>query len=296
VNDNHVALIVEDDPLIIAILKNIVTSLGHGYIVATNLEEVRAAIAKGGYCYVLLDMQIPADATSDPSVGCGQTALKLLRRAAPGRTAAGKHVLPILVVTSYSSSPHFVSKMFEMDADAFLPKPFEELDVVLDKVRALLERAEREDHDDCLCPAVSPPAAPAEPVRTTPSGDAGSIRLTIDGQGAAGRTFVVVNGKRVSLQNGGFDVFFRLVAAHVRTPGAWVPSEKLGVATRGWLMTRVRRPFKEALPAGVELIETEKGSGYRLNPGVVVEKVAAEALLRHGQAAVRKIAGEWGRK
>ena len=83
------------------ILKELVASLGHEWIYASTLEEVRAAVAAGGYCYVLLDMQIPPDATSRASVGCGETALRLIRRAAPARNAGDQHVLPVLVVTGY---------------------------------------------------------------------------------------------------------------------------------------------------------------------------------------------------
>ncbi len=281
----HVALIVEDDPQIAVILKEFVGSLGHDWIHEATLEEVRAAVAAGGYCYVLLDMQIPADAHSRAVVGCGETALEVIRRAAPERTKAGKHVLPILVVTSYSRHPDFVSKMYDMDANGFIAKPFDDrADLILDKIRAALARAERVDHSCCAA------VLAASPERMTPGS---VVRVAIDGKRGAARTDVLVNDTRGSLQDMLFVVFLHMVAAHLRDPEAWTSAAKLGMARNDKATTRIRAALKELLPAEFEIVETQKTVGFRLNPGVVIARVDWEALAGHGQAAVRKIAGEW---
>jgi DNA-binding response OmpR family regulator len=281
--DRHVALIVEDDPHIADIEKELVTSLGHEWRYAATLEEVRAAMAVGGYCYVLLDLQIPANGDSHAAVGCGETALQLLRRAAPARNAAGKHTLPIVVVTSYSRDPEYVSKMYDMDASGWVTKPFgERIDVVLDKIRVALVRAEREDHTACV--------ALAAPSR---DGVVRVVRIVIDGTGASGRVFV--DGQCVMLQDSYFVVFLKMAVLHLRAPGAWRTADELGIASRGWAASRVRTAFKGVVPPTFEMVEARKGTGYRLNPGVVVERIEWGTLARHGQAAVRKLAAEWGK-
>jgi DNA-binding response OmpR family regulator len=290
-DDRHVALIVEDDPHIADIEKELVTSMGHKWLHATSLEDVRNAITAGGYCYVLLDMQIPADAVSRPAVVCGETALRLLRRASPQRTDDGKHVLPILIVSGYSRDPEFVSKMFEMDANGFISKPFgERIEATLAKIHTALERAGREEHSACSA-AVEARGA-REPARAgserPPS--AAAVHLVIDGSVTASRTNVLVNGIPVPLQDSTFSVLLRLVAFHLRSPGEWSPADKVGTTTRAWATSRLRTAFKCAVPPGFEVVEVRKGVGCRLNPSVVVERVAWDALRTHGEAAVRKLA------
>jgi len=151
VRPKHVAFIVEDDPHVAAELRALVASLGHASIHASTLEEALAAIEAGGFCYALLDMQIPADASSMPRAACGETVLTTLRKRYPQRRADGKHVLQIVVVTSYSREPEFVSRMHELDADAFIAKPFDDKpELVLEKIRTALVRAGREEHESCV--------------------------------------------------------------------------------------------------------------------------------------------------
>ena len=294
-SERHVALIVEDDPHIAEILKELVTSLGHDWVHATTLDEVRAAVAAGGYCYVLLDMQIPADATSRPSVGCGETALRLIRRASPDRTASGRHVLPILVVTGYSRDPDFVSKMYDMDANGFIAKPFgERVDLELDKIRAALVRAEREEHEGCGGDAKEElPTPPENPCASASVTTARVVRIAIEGRRVAGRNDVLVDGRRGSLPDVLFCVFLRFVGSHLGTPGAWQSAAKLGMARNRWAPTRIRAALRDVLPSGVEILESERNVGYRLNAAVHVERVEWGELAKHPQAAVRKVAEEW---
>ena len=294
----HVALVVEDDPAIALILKQLVTSMGHLWLYASTLEETLSLVAAGGYCYVLLDMQIPANAGSDPIVGCGETALRAIRRAALQRTPSGRHVLPIVVVTSYATSdPEFISKMYDMDANAFIPKPFrvDRLDIVLDKIRAALTRSEREAHD-ASCGgrgAAGAPVVGQAEARGAAAIEAPTVRLVIDGVFSAGRTEVWIDGARGSLQDLNFEMFLKLVVVHLRTPGEWAPGSKLGVVRNTHGPSRIRAELKALVPEGFALVETSKGVGYRLGAGVVVERVAWGKLATHPQAGVRKVAGEW---
>jgi CheY-like chemotaxis protein len=305
-SDRHVALIVEDDPHIMAVLLHFVTSLGHGSLLATNLEEVRAAVATGGYCYALLDMQIPADAKSRESVGCGETALRLVRRAAPVRNADDKHVLPILVVTGYSREPHFVAKALLDGADDFIAKPFGDSDdQVIDRIRAALARGRREDHSACEASErdghgvtrVSTPTSSTLPAMSTPtSGLAAPIRFAIEGTCLAQRNDVLVRGVRGTLPDASFIVLVNAVGAHLRAPGAWESAAKLGMARNRWAPTRIQSELKDLLPEGFRVVEANRPHSFRLNPAIVIERVNWDALSKHPQAAVRKSAAEWGRR
>jgi CheY-like chemotaxis protein len=301
--DGHVALIVEDDPTIADILKELVGSLGHRWRHASTLEEVRSAVADGGFCYALLDMQIPADGKSRESVGCGETALRLLRRTFPARNANDKHVFPILVVTSYSRDPSFVSKTHKNGADDFLPKPFgERIDLVLDKVREALADAGREDHAACALPAdgdeavsasLSELSEPPTPAASTEPSGVPTLRLEITGTHLAQRNGVFVNGASGSLPDGHFVVLLSAVSAHLRAPGEWHPDTKLGMVRNRWAPSRILSELKDLLPTGFRVLEANKPYNFRLNPAIVVERVDWPALAKHPQPAVRKMAAEW---
>ena len=309
--DQHVAFIVEDDPQIAEILKELVASLGHAWIHASTLEEVRVAVAVGGYCYVLLDMQIPAHATARPLLGSGETALGMIRKKEPRRNEAGAHVLPVLVVTGYSRDPDFVSKMYEMEADGFVAKPFDDrIEFVLDKIRAALLKSGREEHEYCgripapVATSSAPPAAlaaPSSPVdagisASTARGTSGTapVRLVLDGTQSRKRTRVVVNGGSIDLQDAFFLFLLRVVVAGMQKRVEWATHHELGIARRPELPSRLRAALADFVPAGFEIVESDRDGRYRLNPRVVVEYIDWASLSRHSDPSVQKLAAEAG--
>ena len=296
-SEGHVALIVEDDPLIAEILKDLVTSLGHRFRHAVTLEDVRREIDAGGYCYVLLDMQFPPDAHphSRASVGCGETALRLIRKRDARVNERGKHLLPVLIVTSYSRDPDFVSKMLtQMDADDFIAKPFgERLDLVLDKVRGALERAGREEHADCDGPGAGAVMSTLPPIATTqPATPAPTVSMAIDGTRGARKTNVTVAGEQRELQDSLIAALVPLVAAHLASPGAWSAAARVGLSRKAYAPHRIRKAFEDLLPDGFEVIEANKTGEFRLNPRIAIGAVAWEALVDHPEVEVQKVARE----
>ena len=300
--DQHVAFIVEDDPQIAEILKELVASLGHAWIHASTLEEVRVAVAVGGYCYVLLDMQIPAHATARPLLGSGETALGMIRKKEPRRNEAGAHVLPVLVVTGYSRDPDFVSKMYEMEADGFVAKPFDDrIEFVLDKIRAALLKSGREEHEQCaLIPrravtSSAPPPPVAAPVANGSNGGAAratQVRISLDGTQSKRRTRVIVNNAACELQDAHFVFLLRVVAARMRKRVEWGTHHELGIGRTPEVPSRLRTAFADLVPPGFEIVESDHDGRYRLNPHVVVEEIDCETLQSHGNGSVQKIAEE----
>jgi CheY-like chemotaxis protein len=265
----HTAFIVEDDPAMAALLVALVESMGHAWIHAETLAEAREAIALGGFCYVLLDMQIPSTTGAPPVVGCGETVLRELRAKHPDRNARGKHVLQIIVVTSYSREPEFVTRMLKMDADDFVAKPVVRQEIVADKIREGLALAAREDHAACAREAAA--RAP----------------LVLGGREEGRCTYVLVHGQPRELQNAWFVALVRMVIAHAgRT---WVEKAPAGIAAE--VPSRITQALKGLLPAGQKLVESNQNGGIRLNAKVVAHADWA-ALEKHSEAAVRKMARE----
>lgn len=283
-SDDHEALIVEDDADIAEVLVELVRSLGHRARHVVTLQGVRREVAAGGYCYVLLDMQIPSDDVARPLVGSGETALALVRKRSPERHTTDGHVVPVLVVTSYSREPEFVDRMFEAGADGFLAKPFGDLQVVAERIRRALAKAGRSDHDAC---GRAEPPGPAEPdVAAEPAPAA--VRLVIDGARVGKRSRVTVNGERVDLQERLFSILLRLVAAR-GTAEPWLTHQDLGTKRTPEAPSRLRKALGVGAPAGAEIIENWNGR-YRLGDAVTVEHVAWDKLREHGSDVVRRLA------
>ena len=305
-NDEHVALIVEDDPQIAEILQELRASLGHRWVHASTLEEVRAAVATGGYCYVLLDMQIPAHKGARPLLGSGETALAMIRKKEPRRHESGGHVLQVLVVTGYSRDHEFVSKMYEMEADGFIAKPFDDrVEVVLDKIRNALKKSVRVEHEQCLAmpqraawASAPPPAAlSASSASASANGSAngaalGAVTLRLDGTQSKRRTRVTVSGATCDLQDAQFVFLLRVVAAGMNKRVEWATHHELGIARTPEVPSRLRAALAGAVPSGFEMVESDHGGRYRLNPGVVVRGIDWATLAKHGDAMVQKMATE----
>jgi CheY-like chemotaxis protein len=272
-NGAHTAFIVEDDPTMAAQLKTLVESMDHAWIHVETLEEAREAMARGGFCYVLLDMQIPAAAGGPPVVGCGETVLRDLRERHPDRTARGKHRLQIIVITSYSREPEFVTRMLKLDADDFVAKPVVRQEIVADKIREALAAAGREEHRTCggVIPALAP--------------------LVLDGREEGRCSYVRVHGEPRELQNAKFVALVRMVVAHADAPGTWLDKSTMGIAHAPETPSRIAQALKGLLPPGHKVVESNKQRGVRLNP-MVVAVADWSALEKHSEGAVRKMARE----
>jgi CheY-like chemotaxis protein len=290
-------LVVEDDDTIATVLEEICGSLGFACRRAKTLAEVRAAVEEGGYCGVLLDLQIPADEHARPLVGSGETALAELRkRDARRNPATDCHELPILAVTGYSTVTEFVARLFKAGVDEFIPKSFddgsgksfaERLDAVLDMIRGCFARAGRTDHAQCAALAAAAGAAPAPAVP--------QVVLELRGEMVGARSVVRVNGKPRELQRQKFRVFLRLALEHRRDRDAWLTHHDLGIAKVPDVTKRIRDALNPAMPEGLDVLETKYGDGKcRLNRSAIVH-IDDAALSEHADDEVRKLIADRGK-
>jgi CheY-like chemotaxis protein len=120
----HVALIVEDEAEMAAELSELVHAFGHDVLHAATLAEAVQRIERGGFCYVLLDLQIKADAGSiRPRLECGMAVLRAIRQRHPARGPRGTHLLPVLAVSGHGREPRTMIDAFQDGVDDFLLKP-----------------------------------------------------------------------------------------------------------------------------------------------------------------------------
>lgn len=150
-NDRHVALVVEDEPDMAAEIGDLLRSFGHDHIHVETLEEGKACLNRGGFCYVLLDLQIKADRTSiKPRVDSGMTLLHEIRQRFPYRNDNDMHFLPVIVISGHGHEPQNIIGAYNGGIDDFILKPlsFNNQDIRA-KIRGCLERAGRNIHDLC---------------------------------------------------------------------------------------------------------------------------------------------------
>lgn len=169
-NDRHVALIVEDEPDMAAELADLLRSFGHDHIHAETLEEGLACLKRGGFCYVLLDLQIKADCTSiKPRVDSGLTLLREIRRRFPCRNDNDMHLLPVIVVSGHGREPQNMIAAFKDGINDFIEKPLSHnKQDIGTTIRSCLEQAGRNFHDTCH---VQFHAASSRPNSETVDGD-----------------------------------------------------------------------------------------------------------------------------
>lgn len=147
----HVALIVEDEPEMAAEMIDLVRSFGHGSIHAETKADALALLDAGGFCYVLLDLQIKAERDSIRAyVAAGMSLLEEIRRRFPTRAVTDMHLVPVLVVSGHAKEHEDIVRAFQTGADDFVRKPLsvDGQDIGM-KIRRCLERAGRGNDCDC---------------------------------------------------------------------------------------------------------------------------------------------------
>ena len=295
----HAVLIVEDDPLEAETLCASVRSRGDTPYHVVNVDDALKGLETRQFCYCIVDQQLPTSATElTPMLGGGECVLETIRAKDGRRNARGCHTTPIIVVTGYSGHEDFVSKMYDLGADAFLSKPTrEKVEVLLDRIREITRRAGRGEHGACaeLNRGAGPWRVPEAVVPQVPVVATAAVRvdvtIVIDGRKVGARTIVVINGEERSLQDAKFVVLLRLVVAREKSAAGWGSREELGLdGTNRDATARIREIFEGIVPEGVNPVEKDGRGQFRLNLGIGVGGVEWDALKGHPSAAVRRVA------
>jgi len=148
---NHTALIVEDEPEMAIEIADLLRSFGHDHVHVETFADAKTRLDQGGFCYVLLDLQIKADSHSiKPRVESGMSLLREIRRRFPHRSANDMHLMPVLVISGHGKEAKDIIGAFKDGIDDFIMKPLSiDGQDISGKIRRCLERAGRGDHGDC---------------------------------------------------------------------------------------------------------------------------------------------------
>jgi two-component system OmpR family response regulator len=131
-------LLVEDDAVLRDVMLRSLADAGHRVDMATNLEATNHLWSVQPFDAVLLDLNLPATASSDSGLASGLTALRLAR-------SRGDRT-PVLVLTARGRTEERIAGL-DAGADDYLGKPFDLAEVEA-RLRALVRRAK--DTDDVV--------------------------------------------------------------------------------------------------------------------------------------------------
>lgn len=114
-----IALVIEDDPEIRAALMDRLESLGHDHHPAGCQHEARERLARCGYTYVLLDLELPVRYGRTPLIQTGKNLLQEIR-------SSERHAeTPVIVVTAHGHDrPDLAVEVMKAGATDFVKKPF----------------------------------------------------------------------------------------------------------------------------------------------------------------------------
>ncbi len=280
----HTALLVEDDRELADELGDLLRSIGHQVRHAPTQEEAEAILAGGGFCYVLLDLQIKVTPDSiKPRVEAGLSLLDAIRKRFPERNQRDHHALQVLVMSGHAKEHQFVVKAFQDGADDFLQKPLSENHPRIDeRIRDALRKSGRETHEKCAH------------VATTGANGGARVRLSVTARQVVKRTEILLDEKSALLTNSSFLILLHLLAGRAKDEKGWVHKTALGASSdQGWKgVSRLRDEVVALLPKKTDLTENDKSGYYRLNPEVSVERVDLKTLESHWDGRVRRVAAE----
>jgi CheY-like chemotaxis protein len=283
----HTVLLVEDEPQMAEELGELLESLGHAHLHATNKEDAERLVEEGDFCYVLLDLQIKAHPDSIKAhVEAGQSLLEHIRERYPRRNDEGKHRLQILVMSGHAKEHYYVVKALQEGADDFITKPVgDSKPPFKDKIQDALRRSGREKHEACAAVMREARAASA------------SASLEITGRQEGKRVEVKVGGKPVLLTNASFLMLLTLVAGRLRSPEGWVHKSDLGAkAEQGWKgISRLKEELGPHLPPKSAIVENDQSGSYRLHGVLEIAGVDTGHLGSLGDARIAKLADEIAR-
>lgn len=261
----HHCLIVEDDTEMASELKDLMEAMGFAHTHVETREAALTCIETTEFCFILLDLEIKANAESIRArVVTGYELLRAIRQRTP--PGIEPHALPIIVVSAHAKEKDEIFKTARMGATAMIHKPLD-TDELEREICRVLQEAGRGKHSEC--PKF-----------------AATITVEVSGDRKKKRTEITINGKSTWLTDGSLSIFLQLIYAR-RACGGWVDKDDLGVKEGSQKIRRLREDLSKALPD--DIIENDREGGYRLSPTVSIGHVNFSLLIKNPEKAIQTV-------
>ncbi len=275
-NDRHLALVVDDDHPTIEIAEAILSSLGHDYRAASSQEEAEAMLESEHFCYVLLDLELPARPSD---FARRETGFNILERI---RLRFTRQELPVIVMTGHGVAHELSVRALKMEANDYIMKPFDQDPEPLDiKIRQVIAKSCEARGKACgLSHAWGRGARVSEGAPAPEPSSARDRRLHFSGECRKRRYRMEIDGREAWVRLGTFELLWRLAAAAMTSPTGWIRGSDMNESYHTAL-TRLRKDLFEVLGLEVDFLENDGHGSYRLTVGVERISYEADAIRSH---------------
>lgn len=295
-NAGHRVLLVEDEDDVAEEIRELLESFGMTVDRVANQRDAEERIAENDYCLILLDLQIPMQASSAKAIPeAGPSVLRFARRALPKRNGEGAWCTPVVVSSAHAKERDLAARLVSEGADrCIVDKPLRANKPSFgEKIEDALRRAGRPDHARC---AVVNREARGEP--GSEAAETAIARIVVTGTPEDERLVVKIDDKPVALQPAIFEMLLRLVCVRLArgVEGSVDTSVLAGAGDKSLVhkqTSRLNADTRHALPRRQKLAMSRAQTGYRINPKIIVEfPIDTRPFRNHFRPGIPKLAAE----
>ncbi len=246
----HKALIVDDQQGVLDILGAILSSLDHAYDYARTQREARDLLRANRYCYILLDLEFPADEGITARIQTGFNCLAEIRQ------RFHRDELPVIIMTAHENGTEYPIRALQLGANDFAQKDFDEdlepLDV---KIRRVLAHA-CDVAGDCQ----------RKPSRQAGgSGESHPLGHTFyfHGESRRRRYRMEINGSPCWVCLSTFTMLWKLASASSQGSGGWVDGRDLNSGNYHNAIARMKKDLEQAAGLDGRLVENDGQGRFR---------------------------------
>ena len=285
----HVVFLVEDHDPTAELVTRRLNALGYDVKRAATTKAARETVSGGGFCVMLLDLELPVDEGGEALEDAGYALMRDTRREFPQVDDEGRHLLQVIVLSGHASQPDARDRVYQAGADDVINKVLETLDNrLMEKIQRALERSGRKDHVDCQ--RVERQARRA----TGRAGDAErppqTCRLAIVGRPIKRRLEVLIDDRSVALRVDEFLTLLRLVHARLQRENEVDLStgrdDTHSVYQRA---SRLRSELRQHLAGILDPVRFVGGTRYCLDVSIEVIPPNWDQLAAHSDDGVRSL-------
>ncbi len=119
----HIVFLVEDHAETAELVRLRLNALGYDVVHAATTTAARELVSRGGFCVMLVDLEMKVDERGEPLVEAGIGLMRDTRREYLHVNDEGKHLLQIIVMSGHATEPEARDLVYQAGADDVITKP-----------------------------------------------------------------------------------------------------------------------------------------------------------------------------
>jgi CheY-like chemotaxis protein len=280
VSGKHHVLVIEDDKPNAEEVRHLMAAEGFRVTIVDNARSAAAAIGKGGFCLVLLDLDIkeqPRSISGHTTHGLGL--VRTIRSAYPGRREesrrAGAPWLPLVVVSGRVDKVNLAVELMK-DADDVVEK-LDGRAGILKAVRNSLADAGLMDHQHCSAIAATSKAS--------------TVELSIPGNVTGRRARVRLGSHEADVPESSLLILLRLMVGRLeqrRVHKAELGADAKEAGFKG--ISRLKTDIGPAVIKKLKPIRNDQKGSYWLDHSITIGACGSVELSRLGNARIDEAA------